>query len=153
MRPLILALLGLAATACATTKPKLPRAAFWRTNGYDRHKEMQGRWRTYFDDDTRKRPFTTGRYRHGSPVGHWRYYTQPGPLDHEERYHRKFSDITFYYPNGQVAQRGRARIVDEGIVMHYYWFGEWQKFSDTGKLLQIDTYEKGKLVASHPTTP
>jgi hypothetical protein len=35
-------------------------------------------------------------------------------------------------------------------VMHYYWYGEWQKFSDAGKLLQVDTYEKGKLVASHP---
>jgi antitoxin component YwqK of YwqJK toxin-antitoxin module len=133
MRPLLLALLGLAATACATAKPGQPRAAFWRTNGYDRHGEMQGRWRTYFDDDTR-----------------WRYYTQPGPLDHEERYRREFSNITFYYPNGQVAQRGRARVADEGTVMHYYWYGEWQKFSDTGKLLQVDTYEKGKLVASQP---
>jgi antitoxin component YwqK of YwqJK toxin-antitoxin module len=150
MRPLLLALLGLAATACVTAKPGQPRAAFWRTNGYDRHGEMQGRWRTYFDDDTRKHPFTTGRYRHGRAVGHWRYYTQPGPLDHEERYRREFSNITFYYPNGQVAQRGRARVVDEGTVMHYYWYGEWQKFSDAGKLLQVDTYEKGKLVASHP---
>ena len=150
MRFLLLSCLALLATACTTALPGRPHAAFWRLNGYDRRGEQQGRWRTYFDDDTRQRPFTTGRYRHGRPVGHWRYYTQPGPLDHEERYHRQFSDLTFYHPNGRVAQQGRARVADEGAVLHYYWFGEWRKFTDTGRLLEIDTYEKGRLVASHP---
>lgn len=145
LRPLFLALLGLLATACTTTFSGRQHAAFWRRNGYDHQGEQQGRWRTYFDDKSQQLS-TTGRYRHGRAVGHWRYYTQPGPLDHEERYHRGFSTITFYYPSGQVAQRGRARVADEGTVLHYYWFGEWQKFSDTGQLLRVDIYEKGKLV-------
>jgi antitoxin component YwqK of YwqJK toxin-antitoxin module len=152
MRFFFLASLGLlaAASACTTAVPGRRHAAFWRTNGYDRQGEQQGRWRTFFDEKHKQTRFTTGRYRHGRPVGHWRYYTQLGTLDHEERYHRDYSDITFYHPNGQVSQRGRARVVDEGTNLHYYWFGEWRRFSDTGRLVQIDTYEKGKQVASHP---
>jgi hypothetical protein len=94
MRLLFLASLGLLATAsaCTTAVPGRQHAAFWRTNGYDRQGEQQGRWRTYFDAQKQTR-FTTGRYRHGRPVGHWRYYTQLGGLDHEERYRRDYSDI------------------------------------------------------------
>jgi antitoxin component YwqK of YwqJK toxin-antitoxin module len=151
MRYLFLALLGLAgATACTTAVPGRPHATFWRTNGYDRQGREQGRWRTYFDETNKQTRFTTGRYRHGRPVGHWRYYTQLGTLDHEERYRRDYSTITFYHPNGQVAQKGRARVADEGTVLHYYWFGEWQRFSEMGRLIGVDTYEKGKQVASHP---
>jgi len=151
MRFFFLASLGLlaAASACTTAGPARPHAAFWRTNGYDRQGREQGRWRSYFDDQKQTR-LTTGRYRHGQPVGRWHYYTPLGTLDHKERYRRGYSDITFYHPNGQISQQGRARVADEGTVLHYFWFGEWRKFSDTGRLVEIDTYEKGKQVASHP---
>ena len=144
---LFLAIL-LLATACTTTFSGRRHAAFWRTNGYDRLGEQQGRWRTYYDDDDKSRPQTWGRFRHGRPVGHWRYYGQPGNLDHEERYHGEFSDMVFYYPNGQVARRGRSRIADEHPNVHYFWLGDWQEYSDTGELLRTDTYEHGKLVST-----
>lgn len=148
MRIGLLLALPLLAAACTTAVPGRRHAAFWRTNGYDHQGEQQGRWRTYYDEDTRQRPYTAGRFRHGRPVGHWRYYNQPGYLDHEERYHKNYSDMMFYYPNGQVARRGRSQVVDEHPNIHYFWFGDWQEFADSGQLLRVDTYEHGRLTGT-----
>ncbi|AMR27404.1 hypothetical protein A0257_10045 [Hymenobacter psoromatis] len=132
---LLFALLSALATACAS-----PRTAAERL---DRHGQRQGRNRTYYDE-ARTQLFTQGRYRHGRPVGRWRYYGQAGELQRQERYRRQgFSDIAYYYPSGQVARRGRARTVDEPHGAHFYWLGEWQFYSPAGALDSVQVYNMG----------
>lgn len=135
MRSLILVVLGSLATACTSSR---------YAEHLDRHDQRQGRWNTYYDD-ARTQLLTRGRYRHGQPVGRWRYYTMTGRLQRRERYRRHgFSDITYYYPGGQVARQGRARVVEEPTGPHFYWLGEWNYYSTAGALDSVQTYDLGK---------
>lgn len=135
MRTPLVVLLASLATACAGSRP---------AERLDRHDQRQGRWNTYYDD-ARTQLFTRGRYRHGQPVGRWCYYTNTGRLQRRERYRRHgFSDITYYYPGGQVARQGRARVVEEHSGPHFYWLGEWNYYSLAGALDSVQTYDLGK---------
>lgn len=139
MRPAPLIFLAGLATACVGSRA---------TERLDRHDQRQGRWMSYYDD-ARAQPFTRGRYRHGQPVGRWRYYATTGRLQRLERYRRHgFSDITYYYPNGQVARQGRARVVEEPSGPHFYWLGEWNYYSATGCLDSVQTYKLGKRLST-----
>jgi hypothetical protein len=135
MRSLLPVLLGGLATACVGSHP---------AERLDRHDQRQGRWTTYYDE-ARTQLFTRGRYRHGQPVGCWRYYALGGRLQRRERYRRHgFSDITYYYPGGEVARQGRARVVEEASGPHFYWLGEWKYYSLAGALDSVQTYNLGK---------
>jgi antitoxin component YwqK of YwqJK toxin-antitoxin module len=135
MRTLLVVLLASLATACAGSRT---------AEHLDRHDQRQGRWNTYYDD-ARTQLLTRGRYKHGQPVGRWRYYTMTGRLQRRERYRRHgFSDISYYYPGGQVARQGRARVVEEPSGPHFYWLGEWNYYSQAGALDSVQTYDLGK---------
>ena len=146
MRPpllLLLALLASLVTSCAGGRAAEP---------LDRHVQRHGRWTTYYDD-ARTQLFTQGRYRHGQPVGRWRYYANTGRLQRRERYRRHgFSDITYYYPDGQVARQGRARVVEEPNGPHFYWFGEWKYYAAAGTLDSVQTYQLGKRLGTRYLT-
>ncbi|MEJ7665912.1 MAG: hypothetical protein WKG07_43545 [Hymenobacter sp.] len=114
----------------------------------DHHGQRQGRTRTYYDE-AHTQLLTKGRYRHGQAVGRWRYYAQAGEPQRQERHRRHgLSDITYYYPAGRVARRGRARTVDEPQGAHFYWFGEWQFYSPAGALDSVQMYEVGKRIST-----
>lgn len=135
MRSLLFILLSSLATACASSHP---------TERLDRHGQRQGRYRTYYDN-ARTQLFTRGRYRHGQPVGRWRYYAPDGAWQRRERYRRHgFSDLTYYYPGGRVARRGRARVVVARSGPHFYWLGEWQYYSSASALDSVQSYNLGK---------
>lgn len=147
MRALFFALLSVLATACAPRLSSGPRG-FWHPNRLDRHGDPIGRWNVYYDD-AQARPLTRGHYRHGQPVGRWRYYAPTGNLVRQERYRsRGLSDLTYYHPNGQVARQGHARVVSGPDGLHFFWFGEWLNYSETGALFKIETFQNGHLVAT-----
>ena len=141
MRSLLLLLLpGALAAACTSARP---------TEHLDRQGRRRGHYSTYYDD-ARTQLLTRGRYRRGQPVGRWRYYAQAGSLQRQERYRRHgFSDITYYYPTGQVARRGRGRTVAEPDGAHFYWLGEWQCYSPVGALNSVQVYKLGKLTTTN----
>ena len=129
--------------ACTATRP---------AERFDHLGERQGRYRAYYDE-ARTQLLTRGRYRHGQPVGRWRYYALAGELQRQERYRRHgFSDIAYYYPSGRVARRGRARVVDEPSGAHFFWLGEWQHFSPAGTLDSVQRYELGKHLSTRYLT-
>lgn len=137
--PAVALLLG----ACATTGHG-PHG-FWQPNRSDRHGLARGRWRTYYDDAA-KTPFTTGQYRHGRPVRTFRYYSATGALDHAEVYAREgFCEVTYYYPSGKVARRGKAQWVTGGKGARFYWFGPWTSYAEDGQITAVQTYTNGAL--------
>lgn len=140
---LVIIILYLVAAACTATRP---------AERFDRQGQRQGRHRAYYDD-ARTQLLTRGRYRHGRPVRRWRYYALAGELQRQERYRRHgFSDISYYYPGGQVARQGRARVLDEPSGAHFFWLGEWQHYSPAGTLDSVQLYELGKPVSTrYPT--
>ena len=145
MRPLLLLLLLSAlVAACAGSRPTAERL--------DRQGQRHGRNATYYDG-ARTQLASRGRYRHGRPVGRWRYFAQAGELQRQERHRRHgFSDIAYYYPTGRVFKYGRARIADEPDGLHFYWFGPWHYYSPAGALDSVQQYQLGKRISTNYLT-
>ncbi|MBC7695426.1 MAG: hypothetical protein H7141_08285 [Burkholderiales bacterium] len=52
----------------------------------------------------------------------------------------------FYYPNGEVKLKGNARLENLPDKVHYYFYGKWKAYNDSGKLVKYYFYEQGKLL-------
>lgn len=147
---LCIVILGLLLCSCAsstTTARNRRPIGFWSLNEYDRAGERHGRWYAYFDEQYQKIG-TKGRFRHGRPVGRWRYYSLVGQLERQEVYLKRPAGrqlITYYHPNGRVAKRGQAQFVTDATDAHFYWLGDWISYSPTGEPEKVETYKTGKL--------
>lgn len=121
-------------------------------NQVDAQKERHGRWRVFYDDSSTQLA-TDGRYRHGRPVGRWHYYSPKNVLARQERYRwwqPGVLSVKEYHANGKIAKQGQARIVREGETIHYYWFGPWQEYAETGGLVSRAWYKMGQLQHREP---
>lgn len=121
-------------------------------NRLDAQKERHGRWRVFYDDASTQLA-TDGRYRHGKPVGRWRYYSPKNIIARQERYRWWIPGrllVKEFYPSGKIAKKGQAQIVREGDVVHFYWFGPWQEYAETGRLIARAWYKMGQLQHREP---
>lgn len=116
-----------------------------KLNGFDKHGERHGRWLTYMDDEKKIKSFE-GKFRHGKTVGKSYYYTNDGVLERIEINRRNKLKTTFYYPNAKVRLKGNARIDNLPDKVHYYYYGKWKAYTDSGNLLKYCYYNKGQLV-------
>ncbi|HEX8330459.1 MAG TPA: hypothetical protein VF629_23205 [Hymenobacter sp.] len=129
--------------ACSSVAPG--ERGFWKPNRTDRHGLAKGRWRTYYDDN-KKEPYTTGKYRHGRPVGTFNYYASTGKLDHTEAYEREgFCEVTYWHPSGKVARKGKAQWVTGAKGARFYWFGPWTSYAEDGQVTAVQTYADGTI--------
>lgn len=153
MRPfLCLSIIAFLFSSCAgsastaTSRNRWP-IGFWSLNEYDRTGERHGRWNAYFDEEYTKIG-SKGRFKHGRPVGRWRYYGLTGQLERQEVYLRRPAGrqlITYYHANGRVAKRGQAQFETNATDAHFYWLGDWISYSPTGQPEKVETYNTGKL--------
>jgi len=104
--------------------------------------ERQGLWIVY-QDSTKKQIDNIGRYRKGIPKGLWKYYDSEGNLIKKERTVFRKIYTTFYYPNGAVKKKGKAKIVIEESVIHYFYYGNWRVYDSTGQLIKKQFYTNG----------
>ena len=142
LQVLLLLLCSMLLSACAANNG--PRG-FWKPNRYDRNSLSKGRWRTYYDADS-KQPFTTGKYRHGRPVGTFRYFAPTGNLDHSERYGQDgMCEVTYWHSSGKVARRGNAQWVTGKKGARFYWYGPWTSYDENGQITSIQTYTDGTI--------
>lgn len=151
---LVATLLGLLAS-CTTIRQHGP-IGFWSRNRFHPDDDKRhGPWREYFDAAS-QHPANAGRYRHGLPVGQWRYYAPSGELEREERFARRPPGqltIRYYHPNGQVAKRGQARYRISDTDVRFFWFGEWKCYDTAGQPLPSEFYRNGRKTATLMTTP
>ena len=106
-----------------------------------------GKWIVYIDDAKKIKSFE-GKFRNGITRGKCYFYTNDGVLDRREINRFKKMKTTFYYPNGKVKLKGNARIENLPDKVHYYFYGKWQSFNDSGVLVKNQFYEKGKLLTT-----
>lgn len=133
--------LSICLASCATLPLGHPH------NRLDAEGKRHGRWREYFDA-AETQVANQGRYRHGQPVGQWRYYAPGRKLEHKERYLRSPAhqlQLAYYHPNGRLAKSGQARYLLHADGGRFYWFGEWKQYTDTGKPLPSEYYINGLL--------
>lgn len=116
-----------------------------RTNRFNKHGQRQGRWIVY-TDTSKTLKLVEGRYRNGNAVGKFYYYTMQGVLERKETSRFKKLRTTFYYPNGTVRLKGKARIENTPEKIHYFFYGKWRYYNEEGKLLKYCYYESGKLL-------
>ncbi len=119
------------------------------TNRTDRQGLGRGRWRTYYDSAGARQPYTTGRFRHGRPVGQFQYFSPTGALDHTERYASEgICEVTYWYPSGKVARRGQAQWVTGQKGARFFWFGPWTYYDENGQIKAVQTYTDGTHTAT-----
>ena len=116
-----------------------------RINRLNKHGERTGKWIVYIDDVKKIKSFE-GKFRNGITKGKCYFYTNDGILDRREINRFKKMKTTFYYPNGKIKLKGNARIENLPDKVHYYFYGKWQSFNDSGVLVKNQFYEKGKLI-------
>lgn len=114
-------------------------------NRLNKHGERTGKWVTYIDDAKKLKSFE-GKFRNGNSYGKCYFYNNDGVLDRREINRFKKMKTTFYYPNGKVKLKGNARLENLPDKIHYYFYGKWKAFNDSGHLIKYCYYEKGNLV-------
>lgn len=116
-----------------------------KLNRIDKHGERTGKWITY-NDSAKTKKSIEGKYKKGNPKGTFYFYTMDGVLERREKKRFKVLKTTLYYPDKTIRFQGQARIDNEVTKIHYYFFGKWKYYDETGQLLKYCYYEKGKLV-------
>ena len=114
-------------------------------NRLNKHGERTGKWITFIDDAKKLKSFE-GKFRNGNSYGKGYFYNNDGVLDRREINRFKKMKTTFYYTNGRVKLKGNARLENLPDKIHYYFYGRWKAFNDSGQLIKYCYYKKGSLV-------
>lgn len=109
-----------------------------------KNKQQHGYWVT-FTDKGKKNGLTKGRFKKGTQVGKWTYYNFNGAKERIEVYRGKKITITHFHQNGKIALKGHAKIVNDNLKLHFYYYGPWFFYNEKGTLTKISYYEHGQL--------
>lgn len=121
-------------------------------NRLDRKGRKTGHWITYADSAKTLKLFE-GRFRKDKPKGTAYFYTNKGVLDRIEKNRFRKLKTTFYYPNGTVRMAGNARLENLPDRIHYYYYGQWKAYDDSGRLEKYYYYTKGELTKTEYIGP
>lgn len=116
-----------------------------KLNRLNKHGERTGKWITFIDDAKKIKSFE-GRFKNGISSGKCYFYNNEGVLDRREINRFKKMKTTFYYPNGTIKLKGNARLQNLPDIVHYYFYGKWKSYNDSGLLVKNMYYEQGKLI-------
>lgn len=121
------------------------QAAAQAPNRLDRKGRKKGHWVTYADSAKTIKLFE-GRFWKDKPKGTAYFYTTEGVLDRTEKSRFGKLKTRFYYPTGQLRMQGNARLENLPDRIHYYYYGRWKAYNDSGRLVKYYFYEKGELI-------
>ena len=116
-----------------------------KLNQLNKNKQRTGKWINYSDSAKTTKLFE-GRFKNGKAVGKAYYYLPSGLLDRTELTRFKKLKTAMYYPNGKLRQTGQARIDNLPDKIHYYFYGRWKYYDETGELIKYCYYKKGNLI-------
>ena len=114
-------------------------------NRLNKQGHRTGKWVTYIDEPKKLKSFE-GRFKDGVSVGKCYFYNNDGVLDRREINRFNKMKTTFYFPNGKVKLKGNARLENLPDRIHYYFYGRWRAYNDSGKIVKYCYYEQGKLL-------
>lgn len=109
-----------------------------------RDNERHGKWIDY-DTIENVNYKSIGRYKNGIEKGTHRQFSNK-KLHRKEKYKDGICQTTYYYPNGKMMSEGNTELEITEKEMHWYYQGDWKFYDEKGKLLGINTYEKGELI-------
>lgn len=114
-----------------------------RTNRM-KDKLKHGRWE-YTDTVNNVVYRSFGKYKKGNERKTWRYY-ENNKLVRKEKYQHGICHTATYFESGKIASEGKTKMVISETDTHWYYFGDWYFYDETGKLVRIKNYESGQLL-------
>ncbi len=88
-----------------------------------------------------------GSYRKGNKIGTWKTYYQDH-LIQKEKFKIDRSKVFVYHPNGKIHQRGQTKTEINVDNYHWFYYGDWKYYDETGQLQYIKKYENGNKIDS-----
>ncbi|MDD3876036.1 MAG: hypothetical protein PHT69_05410 [Bacteroidales bacterium] len=122
-----------------------------RVNRYNSDNKAVGRW-VYYNQENNK-ILSKGRFRNGIPVGRWIINNEEGIKFVKKRYFKNRTREVWYYPSGSVECRGWSKLIlDDPLMVNYYWDGKWKFYNENGKLDSVKIYRQGMVSTDCMTT-
>jgi len=113
------------------------------------NKKRVGLWKEEYSIDSTKYQ-SVGKYKNGDPAKKWCYYTN-GKIYKKEIYRKNKCIITYYNTNGTIQSKGKTKLVVTGPEMHWFYYGDWKYFDESGNLISTREYKNGELIADIKT--
>jgi len=119
-------------------------AQFWKrkVNQLDENGKKHGFWIEYMDS-SHEDISGKGRFNHGRESGKWKHYHFNGKRRLKYKYKKDDIKVKYYYSNGRLEQKGRARIEYSEKDVHYFWEGEWRFYDEKRKLVKKMMFQDG----------
>lgn len=133
IKPLTLVLFYLLTTSCGINKFK--------------NNLRHGRW-VYKDSTSNDVLTSKGKYRKGNEIGKWKHYNN-GVLFRQEVFKGDKAQVVNYYPNRNVESAGNTGLDRSAEMIHWYYDGKWEFYTEDGKLDSVKIYNKGRLVSAN----
>ncbi len=111
-----------------------------------KNKLRQGVWIVY-SDSTKTKIDNIGRYRKGVPKGKWKYFDSKGKLTKTEFNFFNIIHYKYFYQNGELKKKGKAKVVITDNLYHYFYYGKWLVYDSLGHLSKKQYYKEGKLIS------
>ena len=109
-----------------------------------KNKQKTGRW-VYLDTVNGIFYKSKGKYKKGIEKKTWNYYANYKRIK-KEAYQNNLCTVTNYHENGTIASEGKTKLVVTSTETHWYYFGDWDFYDDTGKLIETKKYGAGELL-------
>jgi len=109
------------------------------------NKKKVGLWIEEYSIDSTKYK-SVGKYKKGDPIKKWCYYTN-NTISKKEIYRKNKSIITYYNTNGTIQSKGKTKLVVSGPEMHWFYYGDWKYYNETGNLISTKKYDNGEFIS------
>ncbi len=104
----------------------------------------EGKWIEKFTSNSVQYK-SKGRYKHDEEIRTWKYFAN-NKLIKKEVYKNGICHVTNFHQNGKVASIGKTKSLLTTTQRHWFYFGDWIFYDETGKTELIRYYEKGELI-------
>ena len=108
------------------------------------NKERNGKW--IFSDTINDIVYKSkGKYKNGIEQKTWRYFANNKRIK-KEKYKNEVCYTTNFFDNGRLKSKGKTQMITVNQEIHWFYFGDWQFYDESGKLIEIKKYDKGKWI-------
>ncbi|MFC6877326.1 hypothetical protein ACFQZF_03020 [Flavobacterium myungsuense] len=108
------------------------------------NKERNGKW--IFSDTINNIVYKSkGKYKNGIEQKTWRYFANNKRIK-KEKYKNEVCFTTIFFDNGRLKSKGKTQMISVNKEIHWFYFGDWQFYDESGKLIEVKKFVKGEWV-------
>lgn len=108
--------------------------------------KRHGKWKEEYSSDNGTL-VAIGKYKKGEKVGTWKTSLNH-QLYQKDKISKKMTKTKVFYQNGNLMEVGQSRLDINENGRHWYYFGDWKYYDESGNLKYIKKYADGKKIDS-----